>query len=127
MSSAPVKGIQVVLGQIEARRKGMIVGAQKGLGFALSLILQVSNSRTPFEEGDLTRDGAVVIDLPNLRGAVTYGNDPKVAKYAERQHEDMTLKHDAGKQAKFLETARNESRDKAVAILAAQIKKGMGG
>lgn len=104
---------------------GARAGAARGIGLALNLMLQVSNKRVPHEEGDLERDGAVVMDEENLIGAVTYGNSPDTAKYAERQHEDMTYRHDAGRSAKFLEQARTETADKALAIIQAQVAKGM--
>lgn len=119
-------GADGVLDKIAQAQEGASKGAVKGLGLGLHLILQVSNSRVPHEEGDLERDGAVVVDEDELTGAVTYGRDPKVAAYAERQHEDLSLRHDPGREAKFLENARNNTSDQVQAILMEQIRQGMG-
>lgn len=130
MSSPPtgtvVGGTNIIM-NLDRAKAGATAGAAKGLGLALHLMLQASNKRVPWEEGDLSRDGAVVLDEEELLGAVTYGNTEETAAYAERQHEDMTLRHDAGKTAKFLEIARLEVREQSLAILAEQVKQGMGG
>lgn len=126
MSEVRTAGGDDVARNLAAATDAGRAGARKGLGLGLHLILQVSNQRVPHEEGDLERDGAVVVDDEALIGAVTYGNNDDTAKYAVVQHEDMTFKHDGGRSAKFLEQAVNETRDKVAAIVAEQIKQGMG-
>lgn len=125
--SGAVTGANDMLRRITAAQTGARAGAVKGLGLALHLVLQVSNRRVPHEEGDLERDGAVVVDDAAGIGAVTYGNSSDTAAYAVPQHEDLTFKHDPGRSAKFLELARNETREQALAIIAEQTKRGMEG
>jgi len=59
---------------------------------------QVSDSRCPIEYGDLIRSRRVTVDQGTV--AVSY-NTP----YAVRQHEELDYQHDAGRQAKYLESA----------------------
>ena len=103
----------------EAKRQALLQAAQHVLG--------VSNEQVPLEEGDLARDGAASVNEQASRAAVSYGRDPEVAKYAERQHEDMTLKHDAGRNAKYLERAMNSERSAVAEMMAQQVRTTMGG
>lgn len=100
-------------------------GANKGLRLALLNVLRVSNSQVPHEEGDLERDGGISVE-GYTRAAIAYGRDAQTRKYAEREHEDMTLKHDAGRNAKFLENAINSTRPQSAEIIAAAIRRKMG-
>ena len=59
-------------------------------------ILVKSKALVPVEDGDLRDSGTVTVN--NTEGVVSY-NTP----YAVRQHEDMTLRHPRGGQAKYLE------------------------
>lgn len=122
-----VVGVVSMVAKLNRAEAGGIAGARRGLGIALHLILQVSSTKVPHEEGDLQRDGAVVVDDAELLGAVTYGNTPDTALYAVRQHEELTWQHDDGREAKFLESAVNASRNQAAAIMADSISKGMAG
>lgn len=92
--------------------------AGDGLHDALEHVLQVSNSRVPIEEGTLERSGDVDLDRAALRGAVSYDTP-----YAVRQHEDMTLTHDAGRQAKYLESAFTGERQQVLDIIAARVRR----
>lgn len=69
-----------------------------GLVLAAEHLLQVSSTLVPHEEGDLERSGEVSTDPTHLAVAVSYDRT-----YAVKQHEDMTLRHDQGRQAKYLE------------------------
>lgn len=92
-------------------------GAVRGLALAGEHILGVSNNKAPIEESTLIRSGAASVDDKNLRGAVSYDTP-----YATRQHEDMHLRHDAGREAKFLESAFNSEQDAVQQIIAKAIK-----
>ncbi|WP_025620346.1 hypothetical protein [Salinispora cortesiana] len=82
-----------------------------GLELAAEHLLQVSSSLAPHEEGDLERSGEVTIDPGSGTVAVSYDRP-----YAVRQHEDMTLRHDDGRQAKFLEQPMSTERDVMLAL-----------
>ena len=96
-------------------------GAVRGLFLAAEHILYESNKQVPIEEGTLERSGRTSVDGDSLRAAVSYDTP-----YAVVQHEDMTLHHDAGRNAKFLENAMNSEVQVARSIIAAQIRKALG-
>jgi len=75
-------------------------GAARGLSLATEHGLGVAKSRAPHEDGDLERSGVAQVDEANLRGFMSFDTP-----YAVVQHEDLTLQHDAGRQAKYLESA----------------------
>lgn len=95
------------------------VGAEKGVGMALELLLATARSRVPIEEGTLERSGATAQD--GLHGTVSFDTP-----YAVRQHEDMTMRHDAGRQAKYLESAMADDADTARAVIGEQIRRALG-
>lgn len=74
--------------------------AWQGLLLATEYVLGESNRVIPIEEGTLMREGTVERDKSKLKTAVVY-----FGPYAQRQHEDMTFRHDPGRSAKFLEKA----------------------
>jgi len=90
----------------------------RGLGLWAEHVLGVSNDRVPLDEATLQRSGVASVDEPTLTAAVSYDTP-----YAVRQHEDMTLRHPNGRQAKYLESAFIESRPLAGKIIANQIRK----
>lgn len=97
-------------------------GARKGLRLATEHVLDESDKHIPFEEGILERSGrTAVADSGELRGVIYYDTP-----YAVKQHEDMTLHHDAGRNAKFLENALNSTRDVTGGIIANSIKQELG-
>jgi hypothetical protein len=73
-------------------------GAVRGLALAAEHILTEAQKIVPIEEGTLGRSGTASVDDGKLRAAVSFDTP-----YAVVQHEDMTLGHDAGRQAKYLE------------------------
>lgn len=94
-------------------------GAARGLLKAVEYVLQEANTEVPIEEGTLQRSGVASVDEQALRGAVSYDTP-----YAVRQHEDMTLSHDSGRKAKYLERAFNRTRTEQAQIIADEIRKG---
>ncbi|WP_422389937.1 hypothetical protein [Arthrobacter sp. N1] len=79
--------------------------ANRGLAIAGEYVLGESNAHVPIEESLLQASGAVVHDPARSRVAVVYDTP-----YAVRQHEELTYRHDAGRNAKFLENALNDHR-----------------
>lgn len=57
-----------------------------------------STRQVPIEEGTLTRSAHVSVDQANGVVQVSYDTP-----YAVVQHEDQSLRHDAGRKAKYLE------------------------
>jgi hypothetical protein len=74
------------------------IGAVLGVRLALEVFRGESQRVVPIEESTLLHSAFVEMDEANLRGQVAYDTP-----YAARQHEDQTLKHDAGRTAKYLE------------------------
>lgn len=99
----------------------MTEGTLRGLFLAGEHVLGVSNSQVPHEDGDLERSGTSTVDEGKKRVGVSYDT-----KYAVRQHEDMSYRHDAGRNAKFLENAFNSEADQIRKILVVQIQKSTG-
>ncbi|WP_328285701.1 hypothetical protein [Streptomyces sp. GQFP] len=89
---------------------------------AVEHVLQVARRRVPIEEGTLERSGVASVDEASLTGAVSFDQP-----YAVRQHEDMTLRHDAGRTAKYLEDPLNEESATVEAIIAAQVRRELRG
>lgn len=102
---------------LTAIRTRLTTAAGRGLALAGEHVLGESSRLVPLEEGTLDRSGTVSVEQKGLRAAVSY-NTP----YAVRQHEDLTLKHDEGRQAKYLETALTGNRQQASEIIAGAIR-----
>lgn len=77
--------------------------ALRGLRDSGEHILQLSRDRVPIDTGVLERSG-MVTDNDADTVAVSYDTP-----YAVRVHEDMTARHVAGREAKYLETATGEA------------------
>lgn len=92
--------------------------AARGLQLALEHILAESNAIIPLEEGTLMRSGQTSIDEANLTGTVSYGTP-----YAVRQHEELTWRHAPGRQAKYLETAVNTSRQECLRVMQGELRR----
>lgn len=89
---------------------------------AAEFVLAQSNERVPIEEGTLMRSGATDVDEGDLRATISYDTP-----YAARQHEELSWRHDAGRSAKYLETALNGTRDQQAAIIARRLNAAFGG
>lgn len=99
-------------------------GAIEGVRLAGEHVLQVANGRVPLLEGTLERSGKVSdpeVQDGQVVGAVSYDTP-----YAVRQHEETDYHHTAGRQAKYLETAVNDTAGVQRAIIAQAIKNEIG-
>lgn len=85
---------------------------------ALEHILAESNKLVPLEEGTLQRSGQIAMDPNNLVGTISYDSP-----YAVRQHEELTWRHAPGRQAKYLETAVNTSRQECLQIMQGELRR----
>ncbi len=109
--------------RLQLRRVGTAqrAGAARGLVLATEHTLGVARSRVPIEEGTLERSGSASVDEGALTGAVSFDTP-----YAVRQHEDLGLKHDAGRQAKYLESAFASEADTNADLIARSIRGELG-
>ena len=121
-------GISEMVARIGKLKEDMKSAASRGVYTAARNVLDVSNRTVPFEEGDLSRDGAVSLsDGDGLKAAISYGRKSDTKDYAVRQHEDLTLHHDAGRGPKYLENAINSQRETTLKIVGEAAKAGMEG
>lgn len=102
----------------DAAYEGLLIGGE--------LVLGDSNEQVPHEEGDLERTGAVSGDPAAIKVAISY-RDVAFRGQAVKMHEDMTLKHDDGRNAKYLERALAANRDRVREAVAASLRKRFGG
>lgn len=119
------------LGDVEqkagAAKATMREGAKDGLILAGLHTLGVSNTQVPHEEGDLERDGETRAAAGDeLLVGIGYGIGAQARPYAVVQHEDMTLRHDPGRNAKFLENALNSERAQNLEIIRQATRRKMG-
>jgi hypothetical protein len=94
--------------------------AGRGLALAAEHILTESQKIVPIEEGTLGRSGVASVDENKLRGAVSFDTP-----YAVVQHEDLTLAHDAGRTAKYLERPMNAEKYTVGKIVQREVRRGL--
>lgn len=121
-----LRGTQQMVANVKAYQQRAKAASARGLLVAAERVLAVSNSQVPHEEGDLERDGKASVDVQQQRAAVSYGRRGDVKDYAVRQHEDMTLKHDPGRNGKYLENAFNTVRPDIAKIVAEAVRQETG-
>lgn len=91
--------------------------AARGLALAGEHVLGEAKKRVPIEEHILEESGAVSTDPDDLKVAITFDTP-----YAVYQHEVLDLKHDAGREAKYLENAINAEIGTVREIIAQSIR-----
>lgn len=105
------------LGAVEkAVREAEVEGLKKAMEHGL----QASRAEVPHEEGTLERSGTASVDEADLTGAVSYDTE-----YAAVQHEDLTLKHDDGRKAKYLEDPWTNEQAAMLEIVAADVRRAL--
>lgn len=78
--------------------------------------LRESREVAPIEEGTLIRSGFAEVDRKNLQGQVAYDTP-----YAVVQHEDPTLRHDAGRKDHYLEDTVEDNRRRHLEYLQSKV------
>jgi len=115
----------------EAMRR-IQVGGARGLNRAARALLAESQTRVPWDTGDLSRSGTVHDATPgNLESAVSYSaTSPDGYNYGVAVHEGLHMNfradHNPGAQAKFLERPAIELEDKLMAVIATEIRREVG-
>lgn len=98
--------------------KGALSAAvEKALRQGSEHLLTTSNNTVPIRERTLRDSGRVDVDARAGRAAISYDTP-----YAVRQHEDLTLRHDSGRRAKFLESALTSEAQVVGQIIARGIR-----
>jgi bacteriophage HK97-gp10 putative tail-component len=87
--------------------------------------LEIAQTRVPVKEGDLRDSGRIRVSIrksksaTNIAASMVFGN--RDVPYAYKIHEDLTLDHPNGGQAKYAESVIREAVSTAGAELAAEI------
>ncbi|MFT4189868.1 MAG: hypothetical protein QM621_14995 [Aeromicrobium sp.] len=101
----------------DAARRGAVRGLFEGAG----IVLGKSVERNPHDQGHMEGSGKVSEDPPNLKAAVSYDTP-----YAVAQHENLDYAHPKKGQAKYLESAMHDERDKVRANIIDNIRRELG-
>lgn len=108
---------------VQLRWNGQAIDAveeavEKGLEAGADLLLDESNRKAPIETGDLIRSGTARAE--GAEAAVGYSS-----KYATAQHERLDFRHDAGREAKFLENAMRNNQSEIADTIADAIREAL--
>lgn len=103
--------------EITQRVKG---ATRQALGKGAAYLLAQTIPRTPIRDGPLRASGGTDVDDDT---ASVFFDTP----YAARQHEEVGWRHPKGGQAKYLENTVLEERGNAQAIVAAEVRRALGG
>jgi len=100
--------------------KKVDAGTLEGLWLAALHLLGEAQAIIPIEEATLERSGVASIDRSKFMSAVSFDT-----VYAVRQHEELSWRHDPGRQAKYLEAPMHIQQQIILAIIAAAIRRSM--
>lgn len=114
-----------LISSLQEAKRAADAGKLQGLLRAGEHVLGVSNTQVPHEDGDFERSGGVSQDKSTGMTAVSY-DDTAYKGQAAQLHEDDALKHDAGRNAKFLENAMNSEREVVRQLVATAIRGKLG-
>lgn len=117
-------GTAAFLANVASVQKNVKAAQKRGLIAAGALVLNASTEIVPYEDGDFSRTGRVTVDDEGRTVAVSY-KDVRYNGEAIILHEDMEMKHDDERSAKFLEKAMTQSVDGVRTILGNNLKTGM--
>lgn len=93
---------------------------RSALGKGAAYLLAQAIPRTPIQDGPLRASGGT--DVADDRASVFFDTP-----YAARQHEEVGWRHPKGGQAKYLENTVIEERGRAQDIVAAEVRRALGG
>lgn len=95
--------------------------AARAVAAGAQVVVAAAVPLTPILEGDLR--GAIGIIDPIVDGdKVVSGVAVKDVVYARRQHEETTWNHPRGGQAKYLQTAKDATKDEVEAVIKNHLK-----
>ena len=99
---------------------GLDFDASLGIADALDLIGRDADARVPVDTGALRDSQVKAVD--GNTGGIGY-RDPK----AVAAHENLQVRLNGGRQAKFLESAVNDNRVRALELIAADLRRQLRG
>jgi hypothetical protein len=122
--SFEIKGISNMMNKLKDIMETHPEAVEAGLFAVGNNIMTVAKERVPVDLGALRASGYV--SEPQREGGsvvVELGFGGAAAAYAVRQHEDLSLNHPGGGQAKFLESALDEARPSLASKVATVAKR----
>lgn len=99
----------------EAAKRVVAAGVEDGLRLGAEHLLEESRRIVPIEESTLEASGFA--DVDGTEASVSYDTP-----YAVVQHEDLSLAHDAGRDAKYLENPALDEADVIARLIAREVK-----
>lgn len=99
--------------------EGIRADAYRALDDAGEFLGETANRTVPLEEATLEGSMLVTTDRARLVTVVSYDTP-----YAVRQHEDLTMRHDPGRRAKWLELTFTEQAPRLERFLADRMRAG---
>lgn len=99
--------------------------AQRGMMDGAADIYSESQKQTPVDDHELVLGARISSDgnqSNKLQVVISYGNNDVSSEYAVIQHEDMSLNHPNGGNAKFLENAFNQNTNLVLARIRQEIR-----
>lgn len=121
--SVEITGLNETLRRLAELEAQALRGAKRGLNQWSEETMTEAKERVPVEEGVLKASGFV--EPPEEAGGVIsqeIGFGGAASDYALVQHEDLSLNHPNGGQAKFLESAVNEREGQLARDIAAEVE-----
>lgn len=103
--------------QVTAKEKAGLIA---GLTNAAEHLLGEARAIVPIQEATLERSGVASVDRSSMTAAVSFDTP-----YAVRQHEELTWKHDPGRQAKYLEQPAMTERGTMHELMAAALRRAL--
>lgn len=119
------EGDRAMKQRLEALAQIATKDSRKAARVVMERKLEIAKARVPVKDGDLRDSGRIRVSirksktLTNIAASMVFGNAD--VPYARRIHEDLTLKHPNGGQAKYAESVIREAVPTAGAELAAEI------
>lgn len=118
-------GLVVIADRTGICKAKMTEAGAAALNVAAPELLRIANETIPREESIMAGSGEVTpATADKLVAEVGYGGESSA--YVVKQHEDTTLRHDAGQRAKWLEMAAKENAKRLGVTIGMNIKGKMG-
>lgn len=114
--SKEIDGLSDLMRNLKIVCQEQMDAALDGAEDAMDFVGEEGSRIIPHETGDLDNSFEVSRDDTTRTVAGSYDTP-----YALRQHEDMTLRHDDGRSAKWFEKSLNSNADKIVEIIAESV------
>jgi hypothetical protein len=95
--------------------------AGDALGDVADAGLEEANRTIPLEEGIMQDSGFTEVDRDALEAQIAYSTP-----YAQKQHEDVTLHHDPGREDHWLEKTVDRNRQAYADYIATEVRRRLG-